>query len=81
MRHPFELKISELENINFELEELNEKTAENVTGGTGTFSVDFVGLTADNSNVAGGGATTMATHEEGGDNFTSMATHEEGGDG
>ena len=67
MRHPFELEIAELENINFELEELEEEVAEKIVGGNGvgTLSVDFAGLKI----------TTMATGEEGGERPIKMITN------
>ncbi|MBE9166115.1 hypothetical protein IQ238_00725 [Pleurocapsales cyanobacterium LEGE 06147] len=60
MHHPFELELSELETINFELEELTDEEAKKVAGGR-TFSTLAIG------EEGGGRITTMAIGEEGGD--------------
>jgi len=71
MRHPFELEISELENLNLSLQELTDEDAEKVAGGSNVTTLAI--------GEEGGSFTTLAIGEEGGD-FTSAAIGEEGGD-
>ncbi|MGQ4650564.1 hypothetical protein [Lyngbya aestuarii] len=73
MRHPFELEISELENLNLTLEDIADQDAEKVAGGS-----DVTTLAVGEE---GGEVTTLAIGEEGGDSvFTTLAIGEEGGD-
>ena len=72
MRHPFELELSELETIDFQLQELNDEASEKVAGGCFTTQAVGVGEDGDPPKPStramgeeGGGVTTLALGEEG----------------
>lgn len=80
MDHPFELDLSTLKAVEFNIvEPLADTEAEMIQGG-GAISQT---LTAPNppseSGEDGGRATTLAVGEEGGDTYTTLAIGEEGG--
>lgn len=91
MRHPFELELSDLEAIEFNVvEELTDEEAANIGGGRKftTFAVGEEGgeVTTQALGEEGGSPTTKALGEEGGFNpgpkppiFTTLALGEEGG--
>ncbi len=61
IRHPFNLKISELETINLEIKKVTDEEAKKVTGGLRGST------TAATCEEGGENPTTAATGEEGGD--------------
>ena len=84
MRHPFELLLSELKTIDFQLEELSDEASEQVAGGF--FTTQALGEEGGNDKPSTkalgeeGGATTLALGEEGGNGKPSTkALGEEGG--
>ena len=82
MKHPFDLKISELESVDLKITVLSDDEANQVCGGiaTVTKAVGEKGGRATTQAVGeeGGGFTTLALGEEGG-GFTTLALGEEGG--
>jgi hypothetical protein len=73
MRHPFELELSDLEAVEFNVvEDLTDEEAANIGGGR-KFTTQAVG------EEGGGEVTTLAFGEEGGGGVTTLAFGEEGG--
>lgn len=70
MRHPFELELSELETIDFQLQELTDEASEQFSGGS--FITQPVGRREDIDLPASPPVTvtTAATGEEGGTFFS-----------
>lgn len=80
MRHPFDLELSDLESVQFNIfEELTDEEAANVAGGGITITTQAIDEEGGNGNISasieisslafreeGGGATTLAVGEEGG---------------
>jgi hypothetical protein len=83
MRHPFELELSELEDLNLEAEEVSDEDLEKVSGGLylTTMMVGEEGgrVTTKMVGEEGGWGTTHALGEEGGCGVTTMMVGEEGG--
>ena len=74
MRHPFELKITELEAIDFDTNrELTPEETKDICGGKGKKWHNIKPIEPPKF-------TTLALGEEGGDVFTTQALGEEGGD-
>jgi len=94
MKHPFDLKISELESVDLKITVLSDDEANQVCGGFttvtkavgekgGKVTILVVGekggrVTTQAVGEEGGGFTTQAVGEEGG-GFTTLALGEEGG--
>ncbi|MCC5633214.1 hypothetical protein LC613_37590 [Nostoc sphaeroides CHAB 2801] len=82
MKHPFDLKIAELESIDLKITALSDDEANQVCGGFAT-TTEAVGeeggrVTTLALGEEGGAATTKAIGEEGG-RVTTLALGEEGG--
>ncbi len=70
MYHPFALKLSQLEAIDLEIQDITNEEAKKVAGGASNSTTLALG-------EEGGGVTTFALGEEGG--ATTQALGEEGG--
>ena len=75
MRHPFDLEIADLQEIESRIEELTPEETETVTGGLTLITTYVVGEEGGRNPIK---ITTMAVGEEGG-GFTTLALGEEGG--
>ena len=82
MKHPFDLKIAELESIDLKITALSDDEANQVCGGLATFTKalgeEGGRVTTQALGEEGGRATTKALGEEGG-TVTTLVLGEEGG--